>query len=117
VEIGLAQHDRSSIDQRTDDGGVFLRSKVAKRRCSRGGREILRVDAVFDWNRQTVERAELRSRAAPPIGGTRRLKHPFPLQCDGRVERLAAFALRQQRRGVSFGRDVAPRERRYRVDR
>src|ERR1700730_15958655 len=88
VEIGLAQHDRSGIDKRADYRRIYFWTEAAKRGCSPGCREILSVDAVFYRNRQTVERAELRSRPANVVRRAGRLEDARRLQCDEGVQRL-----------------------------
>src|SRR5437764_1569687 len=93
MEIGLAEHNGASFAQRSYQGRVLARLEVPERRCSRSGREVLRIDAVLDGYRQAVQGAEPGAGAALAIAGACGLAHAVRPQRDEGVEARTPFTL------------------------
>jgi hypothetical protein len=62
-----------------------------------------------------VQRTRLRTGFPLPIGGTRGGQNPLAIQRYKGIQRLAAFALFQQRHSVSFGSEATVLHCRYSI--
>src|SRR6266480_2547582 len=95
MEIGLAEHNGAGFAQRSYQGRILARLEVPERRCSCSSREVLRIDAVLDGDRQAVQGAEPGTGAALAIAGACGLEHAVRPQRDEGVEARTPFTLVQ----------------------
>lgn len=107
MQVGLAQHNGACFAQRTHQWRILARLEVPQCRGSRRGRQVLRIDAVLDGDRQAVQGTELGTGAALAIAGARGLEHAVAPQSNEGIEAGAALALVQERARITLGADLA----------
>src|SRR5207302_5058367 len=93
MQIGLAEHNGARFAQRPYQGRILARLEVPERRRSRSGREVLRIDAVLDGDRQAVQGADPGTGAALAVAGARGLQHAVRPQRNEGVEARTPFTL------------------------
>src|SRR5882762_5157085 len=117
MQVGLAEHYGARFAQGAYQGRILTRLEVPQRRCSRSRREVLRIDAVLDGDRQAVQAAEPGTGAALAIAGACGLQHGLRPQRNEGVESRTPFALVQQRTRITLGADLPAPQRARRLSR